>query len=136
MSPLWFISAAAWFKNNKPLIFGVLGAIVATLVIFGLMGAGYHFGKLSAKNDCRDTLENIQKAADKDRALRQALSDEIDAESIAKTELFRNEMLPLAKRLANETNNPAYRCKPTVDGLRLLNSSRAAASKAAGQRDD
>lgn len=118
-----------WVWNNRKLVAILLAA--GSLVLWG-----YRWGAGSVQADW-DAANAMRIAAqEKDRAERQALSDRKDASNARTLAKLNEQVNSLSRSLYHATNDPAYRCVPTPDGLHALNDIIAAASRAAIQRDD
>lgn len=115
-----------WLWNNRKL--------VAVLIVAGsIFFFGHHVGAAGVERRWAAAEQARLDAVEADRLKRQAEADAKEAALVKKNAELQNTVNSLFRSLSHETRDPAYRCKPTVDGLQQLNDIRAAARRAAGE---
>lgn len=127
--PILLVNLLRWAWSNKKLIAALLAVAFLFLV-------GYHQGAASVQADWDAADKARIEAQKKEQDARQAAANKgeaINARTIAR---LNEKVTTLTRRLTDVTQDPAYRCTPTPDGLQSLNDILAAASRAAAQRDD
>jgi hypothetical protein len=104
----------ALLVNNWRIVALVIGS-------WFLFGSGYHYGGEAVQEKWDTTNAKIRNEQIAEQVTKQILADRADKQNSEIIATLNEKANKLSRRLANVTNDSAYRCRPTVDGLQQLN---------------